>query len=222
MVPLVRILLPLLAAVTLGAATQPQTPGPVLSAQDHHDLRCAAALAVVAVMQTRGEAAAIALPPLGIRGKRYFGLVGERIAAQSGLSGEAMHDILADAARSVAHEGAPAVARSCLGELDAAVPQRPAPDAVACLAMLEVYADVLAARNANDALIATLRREAMALAPAAHALLQARGLDAAREADTLEREHARVREALTGGPAIVDADDFAQCRRLNAGRPAPR
>jgi hypothetical protein len=199
-----------------------------LTAQDRHDVRCAAALAVVAAMQAQGDAAAIALPPLGIRGKRYFGQVGERVSAQTGLSGEALRDVLADAARRVAHDGAPAVAASCLGELDAAVPPRPAPDAVTCLAMLDVYADVLASRDANNALAPTLRRESAALAPAAHALLAARGLDAPGEAHAIAAEHARVHEALTGGPATVDADDFAQCHpskpghRLNDSGPAPR
>jgi len=206
----------------LCAATQPRIQDPALTEHDRHDLRCAAAVAVVAVMQARGDAAGRALPPLGIRGKRYFGLVGERIAAQTGLSAAAMHDVLADAARSVAHDGAPAVAVSCLGELDAAVPPRPAPDAVACLAMLDVYADVLAARDANNALVPTLRRESAALAPAAHALMLARGLDAAGEATAIQHERARVHEAITGGPATVDADDFALCRQLNAVRPAPR
>jgi len=218
MAPFLRTLLPLLAAPLLGAATQPPAPDR-LTGQDRHDVRCAAALAVVAAMQDRGDSAALALPPLGIRGKRYFGLVGERVAAQTGLSGEAVRDVLAEAAHNVAHDGAPAVAASCLGELDTAVPPRPAPDALACIAMLDVYADVLTARDATNALAITLRREAAALAPAAQALLGARGLDASGGAGAIEHEHARVREALNGGPDTVDADDFAQCRRLAATKP---
>jgi hypothetical protein len=212
-----RSLLPLLFGLALGA--QVPAPAPVagaLTARQHHDIRCAAAFAVVAVGQTRGNPAALALPPLGIRGKRYLGLVGERVAAQTGLTGEAVRDLLADAARTVAHDGAPVVAAACLGELDGAVPPHPAPDAVACVVMLGVYADVLAARAGDSKLRETLVRESARLAPAAHALLAARGLDPAGEAAAIDTERARVREALNGGPASVDADDFALCRRLAA------
>ena len=153
-----RSVLPLVFGVLLGAATQPPPPAP-LTEQDRHAIRCAAAFAVTAVAQTRGDAAALALVPLGIRGKRYFGLIGERVAATSGLSGDALRDILAAAARAVALEGAPGVAASCLGELDAAVPPRPVPDAPACLAMLDAYAEVLAMRDPDSALAITLRRE---------------------------------------------------------------
>jgi hypothetical protein len=213
MPPILRSLLPLLLALSLCAQTQPAAPAAPLNDHQRHDLRCAAAFAVVAVAQTRGDAAALALPPVGIRGKRYLGLVGERIAAQTGLSGEAVHDLLLGAARDVTHDGAPAVAVACLGELDAAVPPRPAPDAVACLALLGVYADVLATRDRDSATGRALAREAARLDRAAHAMLAARGVDPAA---AIETARARVREALTGGPAVVDADDFNACRRLAA------
>jgi hypothetical protein len=215
-----RLLLPLLFVLALGAQTQPGVPvAGVPNEHQRHDLRCAAAFAVVAVAQTRGDAAALALPPLGIRGKRYLGLVGEQIAAQTGLSGEAVHDLLAAAARSVAHDGAPGVAAACLGALDSAVPPRPAPDAVTCFALFTVYADVLATRDPADPRAARLRRDSAFLAVMAHALLSGRGVDAAGETAAIEHERARIREALTGGPATIDADDFAQCRHLAAAPP---
>jgi hypothetical protein len=64
---------------------------------------------------------------------------------------------------------------------------------------------VLAARDPASPLAALLRNEARALAiPPVDAPTQAR-IDFAR---------ARAREALTGGPATVDADDYAACRQL--------
>jgi hypothetical protein len=218
MLRLFRMIPPVLVGLLLCAATQPQVPAaPALTERDRHDLRCAAAFAVTAVAQSRADKAALALPPLGIRGKRYLGLVGERLAATGGLSGEAVRDLLTQAARAVAHEGASGVAASCLGDLDGIVPPRPAPDAVTCLALLDVYAQVLASRDPADQLAVRLSRESASVAPAAHALLSAKGLDSAGEAVATERERTRIREALTGGPATIDADDFAQCRHLAAG-----
>jgi len=215
-----RSIVPLLLGLLLCAETRPAVPVvPALTERHHHDLRCAAAFAVVAVAQTRGDAAALALPPLGIRGKHYMGQVGERVAAETGLSGEAVHDLLIEAARIVTHDGATTVAVACLGDLDGAVPPRPAPDAVACLGLLGVYADVLATRDGDSALARTLARESARLGPAAHGLLVARGLDDAGQAAAIDHQRALAREALNGGPASIDADDFAQCRKLADAAP---
>jgi len=205
MTPILRFILPLIAGLALGAATQPGAPDLTrLTDRHRHDLRCAAAFAVVAAGQARGDAASLALPPLGIRGKRYLGQVGERVAAEADVSGETVRDLLAAEAQRLGQQAAPAAAGSCLGELDAAVPPRPAPDAVDCLAILSTYAEVLATRDPGSALAATLAREAEALAPPARDPATERQIDLAR---------ARVREALTGGPATVDADDYTACRR---------
>ncbi len=217
MLMLLRIVVPLLAGLMLGAATPPPTPVQnALTSQDQHDLRCAAAFAVIAVAQTRGDAAALALPALAIRGKRYMGLVGERLAGSAGLSGETLANLLVNAARSVTQNGAPDVAVSCLGDLDRVVPPTPAPDAVTCVAMLDIYAHVLATRNPADPLAVILQHEAASLTPAAQALLGAKGLDPAAAAAAIDLERRRVREALTGGHGSLDADDFARCRHLAA------
>lgn len=211
MVPLFRFALPVIAGLALGAATQPaHLAGTApdltrLTERHRHDLRCAAAFAVVAAGQARGDAATLALPPLGIRGRSYLGLVGERVAAETGLSGETVRDLLADAAQRLGPQGAPIAAGQCLGELDAAVPPRPAPDTVDCLAILGTYAEAIDARDPGSALAATLHGEAAALMPPPHDPATDRAIDRAK---------ARVREALTGGPASVDADDYAACRRL--------
>jgi hypothetical protein len=212
----IHMLLLVLAGPALVAASAPE---PAITAQDRHDLRCAAAFAVVATLQVRGDQAALALPPLGLRGKRYLGLVGDHLAMQAGLTDAALRDLLEQAARSAGHDGATDIAQSCMADLDSAVPPRPAPEAPACLAMLDIYAQVLAARDRDNPLAARLAREAAGLDAAAQAVLQARGLDAAARTAAIERERERVREALDGGPATLDADDFAQCRRLAAAPP---
>ena len=208
-----------LAGLVLVAANQPIPPAvPAITVQDQHDVRCAAAFAVVATLQARGDKNALSLPPLAIRGKRYLGLVGERLATQTGLTGDAVRDLLTQAARSIGPAGAADVARSCLGELDTVVPPRPAPAAPACLAMLDIYAQVLESRDPGDPIVARLRQESAALSAAAHALLQSRGLDDAGQAAAITRERAAVRAALSGGAATLDADDFAQCRQLAAAQ----
>ena len=204
----------LVALVLCAAGPPPLPPVPALTLRDHHDLRCAAAFAVVATAQASGNASARALPPLGIRGKRYLGEVGERIAGSAGLSGPAVRDLLAAQAQALAHGNAVAAAISCLGELDDAVPRRPAPDVVTCLALLGIYADVLSARGEQSALAAELARGSARLAAAARSALAARGLDPAGQAAAIDQARTQMRTAITGGAGAIDADDFAQCRRL--------
>ena len=212
-----------LGGCALGAASLPAAPDTAaLTDRQRHDIRCAAAFAVVSVAQTSGDATALALPPLGIRGKRYLGQIGETVAAQTGLSGEAMHAMFDDAARRAAHDGAPAIATACLPDLDVAVPPRPAPDAIACVGLLGAYAEVLAGRGDPGALGRTLAEEAARLMPAAKALMVKQGLDSAAQAATIGQARETARAALSGGPGEIDADAFAQCRRLTASTPAPR
>lgn len=202
-------MIPVVMAMLLGSAT-----APALTERAQHDVRCAAAIAVTAAAQARGDSAALALPPLGIRGKHYFGLIAEQVAAQAGLSQVAMRDILAAAAGRVTHEGATAVARSCLAELDSVVPPRPAPDALDCLALLGIYADVLAARAPPDPLGVLLRQQAETLRPAVQALLDARGIDRPSQAQAIDRAQTALRAALDS----VDAEQFGQCRKMAAAK----
>ena len=95
-------------------------------------LHCAAALALTADEQKAGTAAALALPPLEERGKRYFALIGARAIDEAKLTREAVRDVLiADVAevrrRAVANPAEPLAtqAQQCLPRLDAAVPPAP-------------------------------------------------------------------------------------------------
>jgi len=201
MTSIFRFLLIAVTGLALGAATQPDLAR--ITPQHTHDIRCAAAFAVVAVAQARGDAAALALPPLGIRGRLFMGQIGQRVATEAGLPGEAVRDLLAGAAQGLGPQGAIAAAGPCLGELDTAVPRRAPPGPIDCFAILDTYAQVLGAREPGSALAATLRAEAAALAPATHDPATERQVDMAR---------ARVRDALTSGDGTIDADDFTACR----------
>jgi len=199
---LIRLIPIALTGLALCAATQPDLTR--LTPRHTHDMRCAAAFAVVAARQASSDPAALALPPLGIRGRSYMGQVGARVAAEAGVSGEAVHDLLASTAQQLGPKGALAAAGPCLGELDAAVPRRAPPGPIDCFAILDWYAEVLTGRDPASALGATLRAEADTLAPTTHDPATDRQVEVAR---------ARVRDALTGGDGTIDADDFAACRR---------
>jgi len=193
---MLRTLIIVVAALVAGSV-----PACAQSA-DSAPVRCAAAFAIIADAQARGIVTTPALPPLAQRGKRYMGLIGERLARESGLTGDAVRDALADAARKVAHDGAAGVAATCLPDLDRLVPPRPALGAVTCAALLDVYADVLAARDPADPRIAGLRRDSASFgaAPDPH-------------------EKARISAALADAGGAIDADDYTQCRAMAA---APR
>ena len=196
-----RFIMIALAGLALAGATQPDLAR--ITPQHTRAMRCAAAFAVVAVAQAQGDAAALALPPLGIRGRLFMGQVGTQVSTEAGLSGEAVHDLLAAEAQRLGPRGALAAAAPCLADLDAAVPPRAPPGPIDCYAILDTYAQVLAARDPASALAQTLRAEAGTLA--AHGPMQGPAVDAAR---------ARARAALTSGDGTIDADDFAACRRL--------
>ncbi len=118
----------ILAPLTAPLAAAP-APAPVLDPVLQIDLHCAAAFALAAAAQAHGNAAALALPPLAVRGKAFFADVGARAVEQGGMTQEAVRDLLvaevtaiqhraaADSDRALAAEAAP-----CLARLDAAVP----------------------------------------------------------------------------------------------------
>ncbi len=95
-------------------------------------LYCAAALALASDEQRAGTPAALALPPLEDRGKRYFAQIGARAIDEAGLTREAVRDLLiadvAEVRRRAAVDSdqqSAAQAKQCLARLDAAVPPAP-------------------------------------------------------------------------------------------------
>lgn len=168
-----------------------------LSPASARALDCAAAFAVGAVLQARDDPAVRALPPLDRRGRAYFATVATRIAGETGLNADALRTLLAAAARRLGPAGAPAMATTCLADLDAIVPPAPPPDAATCHALLAAYAAELARRDPADPLAARLAGEAASLARNAAA-------DALAAAQHAQQEH----------PG--DADTYRACRRIAA------
>lgn len=213
----IRPILSCLATLLLIALAAPVAAAPApLPPADARDLRCAAAFAVVAVAQARGDAAAATLPPLAIRGRQFMGAVGARLTAGGTMTPAAVQAELTNAARALTLPGAITAARGCLATLDQITPPRPVLDAVACEALLGVYAEVLGARDAADPRAAALQRDADALSRSASAALAARGTPAEAQPAAKAAARARLREALLQRSDTITADEFTHCRRMAA------
>lgn len=127
------LLLPLLAAATPAAAFTPAQTG---------QLRCVAALAIVAHEQQRGNEEWSDLPALATRGGHFAEIVGQRIVAQSKRPQEAVRDaILSEVA--VFQKTYPGDANipektvtACIALMDKLDPPAPPPSLLRCTALL--------------------------------------------------------------------------------------
>lgn len=70
-------------------------PSPQLSLQQQTGLRCAAAFAVVAARQERGDRAAQAWPAMNPRGKEFFVRTGARLMDETGMTREQLGTLFA-------------------------------------------------------------------------------------------------------------------------------
>lgn len=219
------------AALVLALITSPlaaAAPGsmpnaaPLPDAALRADLHCAAAFAIAASEQARGSAAALALPPLAVRGKRFFAEAGARAVEQGGLTQEAVRDLLmADvtemqrrAAADPDRELAAAV-KPCLARLDAVVPPLQAPDLAQCAAILTLAWEEERAKGA-EAAARDLQTLAQVLTTRARAGVIAAGGsgDAADAAVETAREAMRAEAA--NRPGGVGNYDIARCYDLAA------
>lgn len=184
------VLLALLAAmVASGVAVAGDRP--LLTPSHRAALRCAAVFAFAAGEQERGGAAALALPPLEVRGRRYYADTRRKVAAEAGLSADAVHGLLVEeAARLQRTAGSDpdaaltAAVTGCLPRLDASVPPLRVPDVPQCAAIMRLAYEEVHAREG--------------LSPAA------------RDLDTLASVLAtRAREALVAGGRSGDSADAA-------------
>lgn len=187
------------------------------------DLHCAAAFAIAASEQARGSAAALVLPPLAVRGKRFFAEAGSRAVEQGGLTQESVRDLLmaevtemqrraaADPDRELA-----AAVKPCLARLDAVVPPLQAPDLAQCAAILTLAWEEERAKGAQGAAARDLQTLAQVLTTRARAAVMAAGgsSDAADAAVETAREAMRAEAA--NRPGGVANYDIARCYDLAA------
>lgn len=106
---------------SLALALQAAAAPPALTLDQNAAVRCAAAMALTAQAQVRGEPAATALPPLGERGREYFVRVSARLMDDLGLDRDQIASLFRQHAGELARSGeATGVARACLPLLDTA------------------------------------------------------------------------------------------------------
>lgn len=110
-------ILALLAAAPLAA--QP-APTPSLTIEQRTGLRCAAAFAVTAQAQARGDAEARSLPALGTRGREFFVRFSAQLMDDTGLTRDAVAALLTAEAQALGAQGSVReVMPACLLLLDA-------------------------------------------------------------------------------------------------------
>jgi hypothetical protein len=210
-------------AAPLPVAAAEAASAAAISADLRADLHCAAAFAVAATEQQRGTRAALALPPMAVRGKRYFADVGERVLRETGLTREAVRDLLvADVAAmqrraTVDPDGELAAeVKPCLARLDAAVPALQIPDLAQCAAILGLAFEEAHAREPLSLATRDLQTLAQVLASRARTAFITGGASG----DGADAALAQAREAMrreaqdrVGG---VDNYAIAQCYDLAA------
>ncbi len=116
-----------LAAQAPAAALVP----PALTLADQASLRCAAAVAMVAAGQAKGEVDALAYPPLAARGREYFVRTAARLMDDTGATRADLQAMMLHEAAAIRAEGPkslPGLMPPCLSLMDAELPQavRPA------------------------------------------------------------------------------------------------
>jgi hypothetical protein len=123
-----------MALLALPARAVPTDTPDTLTPNLRDALHCAAVFALTSAEQQRGNPAALALPALAERGKRYFTIIGARAMDEAGLTREAVRDRLAadvaESQRRAAAEPDQTLAyqtQRCLVGLDAEVPPGPSP-----------------------------------------------------------------------------------------------
>lgn len=213
------------AALILALVTSPVTAAPpvvpVPDAALKADLHCAAAFAVAASEQARGSAAALALPPMAVRGKRFFADVGARAVEQGGMTQEAVRDLLvaevtamqrraaADPDRELTGE-----VRPCLVRLDAAVPALQVPDLAQCAAIITLAWEEERARGADSAAARDLQTLAQVLATRARDGFIASGKSGDGADAALEAARDAMRSEAANRPGGVGNYDIAHCYDL--------
>ncbi len=206
----------LMTAVASPAALHASLPsGADIIADSRLDLRCSAAFAIVATAQADGDALR-GWPPLAQRGKQFFANAGESMVAKTGLTREAVRDLIAADVRALQTAKDPDaaltdLAKPCLARLDASVPPLTKPDLNQCAAILTLAADELHAREGMTPAAQDLRTLASVLTAREREALIASG----KTGDEADRTVIQTREAMAAAaPGEIDTYDIAYCYDL--------
>lgn len=200
------------------ARTARAGPSATPDAAERFDLRCSAAFAIVALQQADGEGPA-GWPALARRGKTFFADTGERVMHTTGLSREAVRDLMVAEVQTLQQADDPdgalaALAPACTARLDAAVPPLVTPGLALCAALLDRAGNELAARDGLSPQVRDLRTLASVLAARARAAVTATGAGGG----AADRALAEAREALDAelarAPDAAERYDIDHCYDL--------
>lgn len=200
------------------------TPPPLpqrLTADHMAALQCAATFAVVATGQAQGDEAALAFPPLAVRGKRYFAAVGDRVVSETGMTREQVRDLLTvDVASLQARAGTDpdgalrTAMKPCLPRLEAEVPPLKVPDLLQCSAILSLAYEEVHAREGLSPAAQDMKTLASVLSAREHEALVAKGKSGDEADAVLALAHdAMLKEAFDGAGG-VEKYDIAHCYEL--------
>lgn len=195
-------------AIKQPAAAARADPPDVTDAGQRLDLRCSAAFAIVALQQAEGAGPA-GWPALALRGRSFFADTGERVMHTTGLSREAVRDLMVAEVQALQRADDPdaalaALAPACTARLDAAVPPLVTPDLALCAALLDRAQKELTARDGLSPQVRDLRTLASVLAARARAAVTANGAGSG----AADRALAKARETLDA--EIAHAPDAAE------------
>jgi hypothetical protein len=146
-----KLLMIILPLSTLAATPPPSS----LNVEQKEQVRCVAALAIAANDQLRGAAGWVGFPWLPVRGKRFAGIIGDRLVTETKMTRESIRDSIIGevaglqaraAASSNPQPEAQALVRSCIAMMDKIDPPKAPPTLVQCAAMV-----ALAAKDAGTA-----------------------------------------------------------------------
>lgn len=212
----------ILALVTSPVTAAPEAPPPPDAAL-RADLHCAAAFAIAASEQARGSAAALGLPPLAVRGKRFFADVGARAVEQGGMTQADVRELLVGEVREMQRRAAAdpdkelaAEVKPCLARLDAAVPPLQTPDLAQCAAILTLAWEEERTKGPDSAAARDLQSLAQVLTTRARDAQIAAGKTGDQADAAVEAARDAMRAEAANRPDGVNNYDIAHCYDLAA------
>ncbi|AHE57220.1 hypothetical protein [Sphingomonas sanxanigenens] len=210
----------LIATLALLAAG---APAPPLSATAAKQVRCVAALAIVATEQQRGAEGWRDYPRLAEDGATYAERVVAEVAEQSGRAPAAVQQAIVDAVAAIQAEAgdsadpdafARAEADRCLPLMRAKVPAREQPTLPQCAAYIRLAYDEIRAREGATPAAKDLATIASVLDHRAREMLRGQGRSDLAIDEAMGREKERVTAAAAAGAA--DRVDLPHCFDLAA------
>lgn len=210
------------AALLLLPAGAPAAPAvPAFTHAQARELRCVAALAIVATEQERGSEGWSRYPRLAEDGATYAGRVVAEVAKASRRPPEAVQQAIVDAVAAIQHEAgesADAFARAeadrCLPLMRAKVPPLPQPTLPQCAAYIRLAYDDVRAREGATPAARDLATIASVLDHRARESLRDAGRSQPEIDEAMGREKERITAAAKAGK--TDRVDLPHCFDLAA------